>query len=92
MEVAVEKGWDIPEDDRPQVSQRIAVYYQAFMDCSTCRQVGFGVGPIPWNTVMIWAKRKLFDYEETEHLWSVISRADMEWLERVNAKNASKQK
>jgi hypothetical protein len=37
--------------DRPSLMPGLDIFYSAFMDLSTCRSVGMGVGPIPLTSI-----------------------------------------
>jgi hypothetical protein len=58
----------------------LALYYSAFWDLSTCRQVGFGIGPIPLTAIWEYADRKGLDEGETDDLVDYMREMDGEYV------------
>lgn len=56
---------------------------RAYVELSTCRSVGFGIGPIPWLAMLEWARHHELDREVTEHLITVLRIIDAETLRRA---------
>jgi hypothetical protein len=52
----------------------------AFLDLSTCRQLGMEVGPIPWTAIHDYADRKYLSSDEREELEYVIRYVDTVYL------------
>lgn len=77
---------DFGDPERPHVHPHIELYHRCFMDCSTCRAIGMGVGPIPWESVMQWASLNGMESDDADAMWRVITIADSEYLERANEK------
>ena len=63
-----------------------ALFIRAWHDLGTCRQVGMGVGPIPWTAVMQWAQIEGLDDEAARLLWEVIVFLECRRVEREEAK------
>lgn len=57
------------------------MYMTAFHRLSTCRQVGMGLGPIPWNSIGEYATMQELDQEHTEALYYFIERMDAAFLD-----------
>jgi hypothetical protein len=55
----------------------------AFWKLSTCRQLGMGAGPIPWDAIDRWALRKGYDADQIEYdaFVYIIGKLDAEYLE-----------
>lgn len=69
-------GNHIPElDARVTVDVRLAFYWQAFWDLTTDRQIGMGIGPIPWSAVDRYAARHRLDDDEQFDLFARFVRA-----------------
>ena len=54
--------------ERPVLWPGLEIYYNAFMDLSTCRSVGMGVGPIPITAIYEYCDRQRFDEDICESL------------------------
>jgi len=48
--------------ERPSLLPGLEFYYEAFMDLSTCRSFGMGIGPIPM--VAIWTYCDMLDLDD----------------------------
>lgn len=79
-----EEGLTAPESlrerDKP-LPPECTLFARCFLDCSTERQVGMGMGPIPWSAVRLWcieqgARDLLAD------VWYVVHTADAAMLEK----------
>jgi hypothetical protein len=64
-------GWSLPTRarsgrlpdwflDEPEVTRSEDAVIDAFFDLSTCRDVGMGIGPIPWDSIAAYADRSGF--------------------------------
>lgn len=56
---------------------------RAYSELSTCRSVGFSMGPIPWASMVAWAEYHGLDREVTDHLIAVLRIVDAETLRRA---------
>lgn len=89
MEEAIRKeclqfGTPLPPKLRnpPELMEGLHYYMDAFNELSTCRQVGFGEGPIPWTALAEWGKLHCNDPEELEileHHVRALDRAYLKW-------------
>jgi hypothetical protein len=75
--------------EAPEVNQGLDIYWEAFIDLSTCRG-GMGDGPIPWDRAMQYADRLTMDDEEWEDFWFIVSRLDETWLDYQDKKRKTK--
>lgn len=76
----------------PEVLPGLEPYYQAFLELSTCRSVGFGVGPIPWTAIDAYARRsQLFD-EDFDYFHGLIKRLDSAYIKYSDEKADQKRK
>jgi len=60
----------------PELHPGLELYYGAFFDLSTCRQVGFGVSPIPWNVIADYAQVYQFDDDQVDDLFHFVRHMD----------------
>lgn len=60
------------------------MFYAAFHHLSTCRQIGMGLGPIPWTAVEHYATAKRYDDEHRQKLHVHISAMDNAYLKSQN--------
>lgn len=68
--------------DAPSLAPGLHLYYDAFIDLSSCRHVGMGVGPIPWGDIYGYARvLGLDDEEEFSRFLALIRAMDAEYLE-----------
>jgi len=83
VEAALERGARLPAwaDEAPELLQGDEFYISAFMELSTCRQLGFGgEGQIPWTAMMIFADRyELGDM--TDAFVEAMRALDLEYLQ-----------
>lgn len=70
--------------DEPHLYPGDAFYLKAFFDLSTCRQMGMGLGPIPWDKILMYAKFNGLDEDVTEAFIVIIRELDIAFIEQVN--------
>jgi hypothetical protein len=82
VEVALSRGQPLPDWylDEPELCESGAFLLRAFDKLTTCRETGFGVGPIPWTAVDRYAERMGLDPEMTNVLEDVILALDRTYL------------
>lgn len=73
----------------------LEMYYQAFMDLTSCRGQGYGTeGPISWLTIAEYADRRGFEGEQREDLFYFVTKLDAVYLDfktkKLEAKVAPK--
>lgn len=65
----------------PELFSGLEVYYEAFLELTTCRQVGFGEGPIPWDAIDRYAERHgIADEEDYEDFVDMVRALDDAYL------------
>lgn len=61
----MDAGGEIPPlpflQNEPELAEYLDFEWRAFHEVSRDRQIGFGLGPIPWTTVDRYAERHLID-------------------------------
>lgn len=64
----------------PSLWPGLEVFYEGFMDLMSSRQIGFGLGPIWWQTVQDYCNSKGFDDELTDQMHFHIKKMDEVYL------------
>lgn len=60
----------------------LELYFDAFMDLSSCRQLGMGgVGPIPWTAMKAYADDFGLDEDAREELYYLMKRMDAAYID-----------
>lgn len=57
----------------------------AYADLSTMRQVGMGIGPVPWLAMVQWCEYHRVEHEAAKHMIRVLRAVDAETLRRARA-------
>lgn len=72
----------IPEDAiPPPIPAECGFAYAAFQELSTTRQMGFGLGPIPWTAINDYAWRYgIVATDHFDHLVTFVRAMDEAWL------------
>jgi hypothetical protein len=65
----------------PQLLPGLELYYNAFMDLTSCRQMGFGEGPISWLSVAEYCAVHSIEGDQREELFYHIREMDTAYLE-----------
>ena len=68
----------------PYLELGLDLYLSAFFELEGDRQIGMGIGPIPWNVVNQYAKAYHFDEEQSTKLHRYIKALDAVYLNHVN--------
>jgi hypothetical protein len=79
----------IPEKFRsaPELHAGLDLFYIAFMDMSSCRQLGFGaIGPIDWLTINAYCDAHGLRGEQREDMFFFINKMDSAYLSRSTKK------
>lgn len=74
---------ELPEQiqNAPELFDGLEIYWNAFGDLTTCRSIGFGVGPIPWTAIRDYADEYQFVGEQRILLFRHIRAMDMAYLD-----------
>ena len=77
------EGVDLPEwlANEPVLLDGLELWYRAFNQLSTCRQVGMGMGPIPWTAIHLYAEINEFVGTQREDLFQFIAALDKYFLD-----------
>lgn len=73
----------------PSLWPGLELYYTAFMDLMSTRQIGFsGIGPIGWDKIQLYARECGMDADQTEALHNHIQAMDSHYMAYYNKKNS----
>lgn len=88
------RGAALPEwyFDRPALPETGPFFIQAFDDLATCRQFGFGIGPIPWRDVVLYGRFHGFEGESLQLFVDVIRELDKLYLARIEEERKVEEK
>lgn len=73
-------------DDRPSL-EGFEWFWVAYVKLETCRQIGMGPAPIPWDKIQHYAQVQGLSPEETYILEEVIMGVDAEYLNKILRKD-----
>lgn len=79
---AVRQGLPVPNKilNAPEVLPGLEFYYHAFVELSTCRNVGMVEGPIPWIAMDTYAQRLGLEGDDYEYFTTLLQTVDMMYL------------
>lgn len=72
--------------NKPELILGLDLYYVAFNELGTERQLGMAAGPIPFTSILKYAEHFEFDEEQTEQLLYFIRKLDAWYLKKVAIK------
>jgi hypothetical protein len=58
-------------------------YLKAFFDLTTCRDAGWGAGPIPWTAIHLYGTDRGLEGHLLDHFSHVIRIVDREYLKYI---------
>jgi len=67
--------------EAPSLFQGLELYYDAFLELSSCRFTGFALGPIPWTAMRDYAEAFELDEEQKDDLFYFVRAMDVAYLE-----------
>jgi hypothetical protein len=73
--------------EAPELLPGLALYYGAFWDLCSCRQVGMGEGPISWLAVDAYASARGFDEDQRDDLHAFIPAMDQAYMKHKAAES-----
>lgn len=70
----------------PELGPGLDFFYMAFLDLTSCRELGHAVGPISWLTIQRYAEVYEVEGEQREDLFYYVQGMDDAYLKRAAAK------
>lgn len=65
----------------PELDIGLELFYVAFFDLHSCRQIGFSAGPIPWTAIRDYANEHNIFGDQREDLFYYVQMMDKAYLE-----------
>jgi hypothetical protein len=76
--------------DEPDLLQGLDLYYNAFWELSSDRQVGMSAGPIPYSSIVTYCREWGLDEELSSNMLKLVRKMDghfLEWQDKQSKKN-----
>ena len=85
---AVKSGLPLPDriENAPSIWPGLELYYIGFIELTTSRQIGMGIGPIPWVVIEQYCALKDLDEEQREAMHYHIIEMDTVYLKHMQKK------
>src|SRR5690606_27200047 len=82
----MQTGMPIPDfiKNAPELMPGLEVFLEAFWDLSTCRQIGMGLGPIPWTSVQEYCRINGGGEDFNRDIHYHVRQLDIAYLEWAN--------
>jgi len=82
LEQSMRQGMPLPQRiaEAPSLQIGLQLFWDAYMELSTCRMAAMSVGPIPWTAIMDYAKAWELDPYQTEDLMDIVRAMDNAYL------------
>lgn len=74
--------------ERPELWPQNQMYWDAFWDLGSERQIGMGIGPIPRSAIKAYADEYDMSVEEFDSLYRMLRIMDNEYLSLINEKKS----
>lgn len=80
------QGHPIPDRiaNKPTLLPGLEIYHKAFHRLSTCRSMGFGMGPVPWTAIEAYSTAMGFDDRHRHDLHYHMRAMDSTFLNHSN--------
>ncbi len=76
--------------NKPKILVGLEIYWKAFSDLSSDRDVGMGIGPIPWRAIHEWGLRNNIRGDDFERLVLMVRGLDAVYIEKQAKKSKGK--
>jgi hypothetical protein len=77
-------------ENEPELADHLAFEFGAFNDLSRDRDVGFGLGPIPWCAMDAYARRLDLVGDDFDRFVLILSKVDDAFRQHCEEKNEAK--
>lgn len=94
IEQCVRSRRKIPDKflNAPEVYPGLDMFYAAFMDMTSCRELGYGqIGPVNWLTVQRYCEVYGIAGEQREDMFYFVNKMDREYLNWLDKKRKRKE-
>lgn len=88
----IERGIEPPAwfFEQPEIDPHLHFHWEAFGELSTERQIGMGIGPIPWSAIKAYAEEFGIVGDEFESFLHIMRAMDSEYLSQANSSHKLK--
>lgn len=76
--------------DKPKILVGLELYWKAFSDLSSDREIGMGIGPVPWRAIHEWGLRHNIVGDDFERLVLMVRGLDAVYIEKQASKRKTK--
>jgi hypothetical protein len=70
----------------PSLERDLILFYEAFWDLHSCRQIGSAEGPIPWTAIYMYCEQYEMYGEQREEVFYHVKKLDGVYLDHVASK------
>lgn len=71
--------------DAPTLDFGLELYLSSFFELNSCRQIGFGEGPIPWTAIFDYCERLGIIGDQRDDMFYHIRSLDNAYLEHLSS-------
>jgi len=92
IEMAQKQRRKIPASilNKPQLRDGLQMFYRAFMELSSCRQIGMAEGPIPWTAIQLWCNEGCLLGTQRDSVFYHVRRMDLAYMKHQSGKIKTK--
>lgn len=76
-------------ENRPELFVGLELYFDAFYELASDRQIGMALGPIPWSSMMLFCQVHALDSLQRDLLVHHLTAMDSVFLSNANSKKGS---
>lgn len=84
--MARKTGMPLPDKiaNKPELIGGLEIYWKAFVELSSDRQIGMAEGPIPWSSMNMWAIRHGIYGDDFDRFIAILRSLDEAYLQKQN--------
>ncbi len=89
---AMRSGLPLPKaiQNAPELEQRLELYYHAYTELDSCRQIGWNLGPIPWTAIRQYCEMEELEGDQQMAMFYHIRAMDVAYLTHLKKKRGKK--
>lgn len=86
-------GLPLPDriQNAPELLLGLQLYYQGFIELTSCRQIGMALGPVSYLSMMEYCRAVGIEGDQRDDFLWITSRLDQRYLEWSGKRNAESQ-